>query len=275
MERRRAGSQGYIARRVRGLDDDKIRPRHITHVDASEVRSHSGVSAAVAGKAASLGRNAAQSSSDAAWAELWKGDIEIGGDDQLQSEVRASRFYLLASVGERAWAPSPAGLSSDNYGGHVFWDNETWMWPSIIAQDPSIAKAVLQYRADRLNATEGAAYNALHTHEWDPASQSFVEKSYGDGSALRFPWEGGLDGREQTTSLFFGGHEIHITADVALAFWQYYQATGDKTWLKDGSARNLAQIVSACHGTMFNSLPVWCREVGTCPGSVGWTSRCR
>lgn len=122
----------------------------------------------------------------------------------------------------------------------MFWDNETWMWPSIIAQDPSIAKAILQYRADRLNATEGAAYNALHTHEWDPTSQSFVEKSYGDGSALRFPWEGGLDGREQTTSLFFGGHEIHITADVALAFWQYYQATGDKTWLKDTGYKVIA-----------------------------------
>lgn len=45
--------------------------------------------------------------------------------------------------------------------------------------------------------------------------------------------------------------------------------------LQAGSARNLAQIVSACHGTMFNSLPVWCREVGTCPGSVGPTSRWR
>ncbi|WP_366915233.1 HIT family protein [Bifidobacterium mongoliense] len=24
----------------------------------------------------------------------------------------------------------------------------------------------------------------------------------------------------------------------------------------------------------FSSLPVWCRRVGTCPGNVGWTSRC-
>ncbi|MFT8592941.1 MAG: glucodextranase DOMON-like domain-containing protein [Bifidobacterium sp.] len=188
--------------------------------------------ALVASSAASDGLANSVSTSDAAWAEIWEGDIEIGGDDQLQSEVRASRFYLMTSVGERAWSPSPTGLSSDNYGGHAFWDTETWMWPSLMAQDPSIAKAVLQYRANRLSAESGAAYNAKNTYEWNEGTSQYELKSYGDGSALRFPWEGGLDGKEQTTSEFFGGHEIHVTADIALAFWQYYQATGDLDWLK-------------------------------------------
>ena len=29
-----------------------------------------------------------------------------------------------------------------------------------------------------------------------------------------------------------GLYEQHITADIALAQWQYYEATGDLTWLK-------------------------------------------
>lgn len=213
-----------------------------TNQDTSEntVAQTTAAATAVAEQAASQGLDAAITASDAAWAALWQGDIEITGDDQLQSQVRASRFYLLASVGERAWSPSPAGLSSDSYAGHVFWDTETWMWPSIVAQDPSIAKAILQYRADRLSSTDGAAFNALNNYEWDAATKSYVKKSYGDGSALRFPWEGGLNGKEQTSSYFFGGHEIHITADVALAFWQYYEATGDVAWLKSTGYKVIA-----------------------------------
>ncbi len=200
-------------------------------VPTNSIERTRAAAASIATEAAALGFLSARSDSDKAWAALWQGDILISGDDLLQSEVRASRFYLLASVGERPWSPSPAGLSSDSYAGHVFWDSETWMWPSLLAQDPGIAKAVLQYRANRLGDSDGAKFNALHISEWNPATQSYGQHGYGNGSALRFPWEGGLNGKEQTTALFFGGHEIHITADIALACWQYYETSGDTDWL--------------------------------------------
>ena len=50
---------------------------------------------------------------------------------------------------------------------------------------------------------------------------------------LRSPRESALTGRESTESYFFGGHEVHITADVAPAFWQYYLVTGDLDWLEE------------------------------------------
>ncbi|GAA4846450.1 hypothetical protein GCM10023221_26280 [Luteimicrobium xylanilyticum] len=197
-----------------------------TTQDVERASQTTSAAARVAERASDRGYGTARRLSDRAWATLWQGDVQVKGDDELQRQIRASRFYLLASVGERAWSPTPAGLSSGNYGGHVFWDTETWMWPSLVAQDPDLAKAVLQYRVDRL---DDARYNARHTMEYDASTQTYRAQSY-DG--IRFPWEGGLDGKEQTTSLFFGGHEVHITADVALAFWQYYEASGDKAWLK-------------------------------------------
>ena len=51
----------------------------------------------------------------------------------------------------------------------------------------------------------------------------------------RFPWESALDGTEQIPPPVSvnseGLYEQHITADIALAQWQYYLATGDKRWL--------------------------------------------
>ena len=103
------------------------------------------------GDAAERGYLSLRRASDAAWARLWRSDIVVSGDARLQRQVRASFFALLASVrSDTPWAPSPGGLSSDGYNGHVFWDSETWMYPSLLATEPAIARASLRYRFDRL-----------------------------------------------------------------------------------------------------------------------------
>ncbi len=49
-------------------------------------------------------------------------------------------------------------------------------------------------------------------------------------AGARFPWESALDGTEQIPPPVSvnseGLYEQHITADIALAQWQYYLATG-------------------------------------------------
>ncbi len=154
---------------------------------------------------------------DAAWASLWSGRIDVLGDPALATDVDASEFYLWASLRDGVdWSISPAGLSSDGYNGHVFWDAETWMEPALLAQHPDLAVSLNRYRFDRLGAAEQHA------------------SASGDAGA-RFPWESALDGTEQIpppASLFSEGlYEQHITADVALAQWQYFLATGDTHWL--------------------------------------------
>ena len=163
---------------------------------------------------ARLGYAGLRGTSDAAWARLWRSDIVVSGDARLQRQVRASFFALLASVRrDTPWAPSPGGLSSDGYNGHVFWDSETWMYPSLLATEPDIARASLQYRFDRLRA---ARANARKTG-WKGA---------------RFPWESALRGTEETPAFAKTGKlEIHVNADISLAVHQYWLATGDRHWL--------------------------------------------
>jgi trehalose/maltose hydrolase-like predicted phosphorylase len=134
----------------------------------------------------------------------------------LQQQVRASMFYLLQSTRAGVnWSLSPCGLSSDGYNGHIFWDTETWMYPALLAQHPDIAVSMNTYRQERL-----------------PAAQEYAARTGFAGA--RFPWESALRGDEQTPPGWeMGDLEHHITADVALAQWQYYLATGDLTWLAE------------------------------------------
>ncbi|MFI1966344.1 glycosyl hydrolase family 65 protein [Streptomyces pathocidini] len=166
--------------------------------------------------AARAGYAALSADNRRAWDREWEGDIAVRGDARLQRQVRAAKFYLLTSV--RAglpWSPSPAGLSSDGYNGHVFWDTETWIWPSLLAQYPDIAESVLDYRVDRLDAARAYAEAGGHR-------------------GARFPWESALDGAEDTPAWApCGTYEQHISADVALAFWQFWLASGDERWLRE------------------------------------------
>jgi trehalose/maltose hydrolase-like predicted phosphorylase len=153
----------------------------------------------------------------AAWARLWSGRIDITGNRTLATYVNASEFYLWSSTTAGVnWSVSPAGLSSNGYSGHIFWDAETWMFPSLLAQHQSLAAAMNAYRFDRLQT----------------AQQHAQATGY---QGARYPWESALDGTEQTPPPVSvnseGLYEQHITADIALAQWQYYLASGDKQWL--------------------------------------------
>lgn len=171
---------------------------------------------AAAAAAAATGYGDLLAEHEAAWADLWRADIEILGDPVLQLQVRASMFYLLASTRAGVdWSISPCGLSGDGYLGHVFWDTETWMYPALLAQHPDIAAGVNTYRQQRL-----------------PAAQQYAARTGFAGA--RFPWESALRGDEQTPPGWETGDlEHHIVADVALAHWQYYLATGDQGWLAE------------------------------------------
>ncbi|HSO97876.1 MAG TPA: glycosyl hydrolase family 65 protein [Solirubrobacteraceae bacterium] len=154
---------------------------------------------------------------DQAWAKLWNGRIDVAGNPTLATDINASEFYLWSNTRDGVpWSISPAGLSSNGYDGHVFWDAETWMYPSLLAQHPDLAVGMDDYRLNRLAAAEQHAQQTGYT-------------------GARFPWESALDGTEQIPPPVSvnseGLYEMHITADIAVAQWQYYLATGDRQWL--------------------------------------------
>jgi trehalose/maltose hydrolase-like predicted phosphorylase len=167
--------------------------------------------------AATTGWDSLLRANRASWASLWRGWVEILGNQTLATDVNASEFYLWSSTRDGVdWSVSPAGLSSNGYDGHIFWDAETWMYPSLLAQHPDLAAGMNAYRFARL----------------PQAQQHAAATGY---SGARFPWESALDGTEQIPPPVSvnseGLYEQHITADIALAQWQYYLVTGNRGWL--------------------------------------------
>ena len=160
-----------------------------------------------------------------AWDELWKSDVVIEGDAQSQQDVHSMIYHLYSFVREgTALSPSPMGLSGLGYNGHVFWDTELWMYPGLLVLHPEIAKSMVEYRYERLDAAK--------------------KNAFGKGfKGAMYPWESAASGVEETPVWALSGpFEHHITADVGLAAWSYYCVTQDKTWLKEKGWPVLAAI---------------------------------
>ena len=160
-----------------------------------------------------------------AWATLWQRDIEIEGDDDVHRAVRSAIYHLYSFVREDyAYSLSPMGLSGLGYNGHVFWDTELWMYPALLMLRPELAKPLLDYRFERM---EAARQNA-HSHGY---------------RGVMFPWESATDGSEQTPVwALTGPFQHHITGCIGWAFWKYYQVTKDKNWLAERGFPMLREV---------------------------------
>lgn len=152
----------------------------------------------------------------ALWNNLWQGDIIIEGDEEAQRAVRFALYNLYSYVREGSGlSVSPMGLSDCGYNGHVFWDSEIWMYPPMLYMNQGIAKSMIDYRTDRLDAA------------------CMKAKTYGFRGAM-FPWESDDAGEEACpTWALTGAFEHHITADIAIGAWNYYCVTHDKVWLQE------------------------------------------
>ncbi|HET6933877.1 MAG TPA: glycosyl hydrolase family 65 protein [Candidatus Angelobacter sp.] len=165
------------------------------------------------------------------WRARWDAsDIQVEGDDGLQRALRFSAYHLIGaanpddphvSIGARA-------LTGEAYKGHVFWDTEIYMLPFYIHTHPPSARALLTYRYHTLAAARDKA------------------RAAGFGGAM-YPWESADTGEETTPRAIIspsgevievlnGEMEIHITADIAFAIWQYWQATEDDEFLRQFGA---------------------------------------
>jgi len=151
-----------------------------------------------------------------AWDSLWTSDIVIDGDAQSQQDVHSMLYHLYSFSREgTGYSLSPMGLSGLGYNGHVFWDADLWMFPALLVMHPELAKNMIDYRYNRLDEAKRNAF------------------SHGYKGAM-FPWESAETGVEETPVWALSGpFEHHITADVALAAWNYYCVTQDTTWLRE------------------------------------------
>lgn len=153
------------------------------------------------------------------WEEIWQGRITVeGAQEKWQDCLDASYFYLYSSMHTSApYGIAPFGLGDRFcYKGHVFWDCESFMFLLPMLSDPNIAKSLLEYRFERLEAARNnARLNGFR--------------------GIQFPWQSGSSGCEVTrvsAGQAGGAGEQHVNMDVAMAFAAYAYVSGDEIFLR-------------------------------------------
>lgn len=149
---------------------------------------------------------------DAFWATS---DVRIGGNAPLQQGMRFNLFHLYQSLGRDGFNNIAAkGLTGHGYDGHYFWDTEIYILPFFLFTQPQLAKNLLQYRYNLLDAARRRARDLA------------IDKG------CLFPWRT-IGGEECSAYYPAGTAQYHINADVAYAVKQYHQATQDDDFMRD------------------------------------------
>lgn len=150
-------------------------------------------------------------------------EMEIDGDDDMNSAVAFNMYELLQSSAKDAYASIAAkGMSGEGYEGHYFWDTETFIMPFFTLTNPDLSKMLLRYR-----------YKTL-----DKAKTNAVLLGHRKGAL--FPWRT-ITGTECSGYFVSGSAAYHINADIAYAFVNYYLATGDLEFMKEAGEEVLIE----------------------------------
>jgi trehalose/maltose hydrolase-like predicted phosphorylase len=191
-----------------------------------------------------------------AWKEFWQAsDIEIEGDTEAQLAVRYNLFQLVIGacshiMGEctdnsRVSVPAKT-LSGLGYRGHVFWDTEIFILPFFTLTQPDLARSLLNYRYHTLDGARRKAANSGYQ------GAMFAWESAATGDEMTPRWSILEDPYAEATRIWcrdspkerLRQREIHISADIAYAVWQYWQVTGDDIWLRDYGSEICREIVA-------------------------------
>jgi len=186
--------------------------------------------------AKALGWRGVLAAHEAAWSERWRvSEVEIGGDPAAQTALRFALYHLngAANPADEHVSIGARALTGDDYLGHVFWDTEIYLLPFYALTWPEAARALLMYRFHTLDAARAKATRlgwrgALYA--WESA----------DTGAEASPAQVIAPDR-QVVNILCGTQEQHISADVAYAVWQYWQATADERFLLAAGAEILLE----------------------------------
>ncbi|KAJ5296470.1 uncharacterized protein N7443_007363 [Penicillium atrosanguineum] len=147
----------------------------------------------------------------------------------------ANTYYLLQNtVGQNAIKQaggaavnvdsiSVGGLTSDSYGGLVFWDADVWMQPGLTTSHPQAAERITNFRAEKYAmAQENVKTNYA-------GSQNKTQFS---SSAAIYPWTSGRFGNCTSTGPCWD-YEYHINGDIGLSLINRWVTSGDTQTFKD------------------------------------------
>ena len=174
------------------------------------------------------------------WEKLWgNADIVIEGDEKAQFALRYSMYHLCSIVprnSDKCGIPA-RGLSGQVYKGAAFWDTEMFMSPFFNFTNPQLAKNLVNYR---INTIEGA-YRKAKEYGCEGAFYAWESQETGDDACTDFNITDVFTKRPLRT--YFREGQIHISADMAYALWEYCRITGDYDILVNGGLELAYQCV--------------------------------
>jgi kojibiose phosphorylase len=160
--------------------------------------------------------------------------VIIEGDTKAQLGIRYNIYQLRinASAHDSRYSIAAKGLTGFGYRGHIFHDTEIFMLPFFTYVMPEIARNLLLYRYHTLPAARRKAANNGY-------------------KGAQYAWESTLSGEEVTPPSIIhpetgevipvlnGSLELHITASIAYAVWQYWRVTCDEGFMREYGAEIL------------------------------------
>jgi len=186
-----------------------------------------------------LGYDALKAEHVRRWAQLWQAsDVRIEGDDEAQMGIRFAVFHLLAAApyhDDRISIPA-RGLQGQDYYGSIFWDCEIFVLPLFIYTQPQVARNILRYRYHTLAGAKRKAQSL----GFRGAYYAWQSQETGDEQCDLYVFTNPLTG--EPIRSYFADEQIHISADIVYAAWQYYQATGDERFWLDGGAEIAVEV---------------------------------
>ena len=167
----------------------------------------------------------------AVWEKVWKNsDVVIEGDDEAQLALRYSIYHLCSIAPhntDKCGIPA-RGLSGQVYKGAAFWDTEMFMLPFFQFTDSAVARNLLKYR---VNTIEGAKKKAK-AFGYEGAFFAWESQETGEDACTLFNVTDIFTNRPLRT--YFKDKQIHVSADIVFAMWDYCRTTGDYSILADG-----------------------------------------
>jgi trehalose/maltose hydrolase-like predicted phosphorylase len=118
---------------------------------------------------------------------------------------------------------SVGGLTSDSYGGLIFWDADVWMQPGLTTSHPQAAERITNYRAEKY----AMAQENIKTNY--AGSQNKTQFS---SSAAIYPWTSGRFGNCTSTGPCWD-YEYHINGDIGLSLINRWVTSGDTQTFKE------------------------------------------
>ncbi|MEL9582670.1 glycoside hydrolase family 65 protein [Escherichia coli] len=163
------------------------------------------------------------------WRQWWqKRRITVNGGeahDQQALDYALYHLRIMTPVHDERSSIAAKGLTGEGYKGHIFWDTEVFLLPFHLFSDPTVARSLLRYRWHNL-----------------PGAQEKARRNGWQGAL--FPWESARSGEEETPEfaainirtglrqkVASAQAEHHLVADIAWAVIQYWQTTGDESFI--------------------------------------------